>query len=119
MTQMHLGWHFCAMIDEKPVLRDGTPLEIGHTYEHTGPLRMCEWGYHDSERVIDALKYAPGAYLCRTLASRDMTDTDKHVSRYRIAVTGMDATMILHEFAPRIAYCVLLAERGNDKEARQ
>jgi hypothetical protein len=116
MTQMHLGWHFCKMKDGVPVLHDGTSLRIGHTYEHAGPLEMCRSGYHDSERVIDALKYAPGSYLCRTLASRDVTDIDKYVSRYRLALAGFDATMVLHEFAPRIAYCALMLEREGGRE---
>jgi hypothetical protein len=120
MTQMNLGWHFCELRDGAPVLRDGTPLVIGKTYEHTGQLAMCESGYHDSERVIDALWYAPGPYLCRVLVSADLADHDKRVSRYRQAIAGIDATMILHDFATRIAYCALLHEReaGREPDAR-
>jgi len=113
---MHLGWHFCAMRDGKPILRDGTPLEIGRTYEHHGPLVMCGAGYHSSGRVIDALRYAPGDYLCRVLASHDVADTDKHVSRYRVALVGYVATATLHLFSARIAYCALLAEREAGRE---
>ena len=116
MTQMHLGWHFCAIRDGKPVLRDGSPLRIGHTYEHDGPLVMCESGYHDSDRVIDALRYSPGDYLCRTLASRDLADTDKFVSRYRVALVGYDASLTLHRFSARTAYCALVAERARGRE---
>lgn len=116
MTQMHLGWHFCAMQEGKSILRDGSVLEIGRTYEHTGKLRMCESGYHDSERVIDALNYALGPYLCRTISSADKRDTDKRVSRYRVALAGMDATEILHTFAVRIAYCALLREQEQGRE---
>jgi len=113
---MHLGWHFCAMRDGKPILRDETPLEIGRTYEHRGPLVMCEAGFHSSGRVIDALRYAPGDYLCRVLASNDVADTDKHVSRYRVALVGYVATATLHLFSARIAYCALLAEREAGRE---
>ncbi|MHC4715320.1 MAG: hypothetical protein ACYTAN_18960 [Planctomycetota bacterium] len=87
-----------------------------HEYEHVGRLIMCERGYHASARVIDALRYAPGTYLCRVLSSRDIEDVDKSVSRYRRALIGRDVTMILHEFAPRIAYCALLAERERGRE---
>ena len=113
---MHLGWHFCAMNRGKPVLRDGTRLVIGKIYEHRGRLQMCRSGYHDAERVIDALQYAPGSYLCRTLASVDQKDTNKRLSRVRIALAGMDANHTLHLFAVRIAYCALLAERERGRE---
>jgi hypothetical protein len=119
MTQMHLGWHFCALGNGVPILRDGTLLQIGKTYEHAGMLRMCASGYHDSERLMDALEYAPGPYICRTLASGDLRDTDKRVSRYRIALAGFDATMTLHRFAARIGYCALLAERQAGREPDQ
>lgn len=115
-ARAELGWHFCAMHDGHPVLRDGSSLVLRHTYEHPGPLRLCESGYHDSERVIDALMYASGSYLSRTLVSGDVSGSDKRVSRYRIALAGCDATMTLHRFAVRIAYCALLAEREAGRE---
>ena len=116
MPQMQLGWHFVAIHNNAPRLRDGTPLVLHHTYEHAGKLLMCSHGYHDSARIIDALKYAPGAGLCRTLASADLCDSDKRVSHYRSAIAYIDATTILHGFAVRIAYCALLAERERGRE---
>ena len=112
---LYPGWHFCAMKDGVPVLRDGTPLEIGRTYEHPDP-EMCIRGFHDSVRVIDALKYAPGPFLCRTASSADVVDKDKRCSRFRRALVGVDVSSVLHEFSARIAFCALLAERENGRE---
>jgi len=114
--EMHLGWHFCAFQNGVPVLRDGTPLELGRTYEHRGELTMCLAGYHDSPRVLNALTYAPGTALVRVLASRDLTDVDKHCSRYRLALAVMDVETLLVQFAVRIACCALLAERERGRE---
>lgn len=119
MTQMYPGWHFCAIKNGKPILRDGSQLVIGRTVEITGELKMCQHGCHDSERLLDALNYAPGPYLCRVLVSADMADRDKRCSRFRVAVAGMDATLLLHEFSARIAYCALLAERDRGREPDQ
>lgn len=113
VTLLTPGWHFCAMRDGKPVL---PPLVIGRMYEHTGDLRLRESGFHDSVRIIDALQNASGPYLCRTLASGDVLDTDQRCSRYGIAIAGADVTMILHDFATRIAYCALLREREQGRE---
>ena len=116
MTKHTLGWHFCKMHNGKPFLRDGTPLKIGMTYTHEGTLSLCESGFHDSARVIDALRYAPGSYLCRTLASCDIVDGDKRCSRTRIAIAGADVTDTLRLFAVRLAYCALLSERNLGRE---
>ena len=120
MTQMHLGWHFCKMQGGTPVLRDGSLLVIGKTYEHTGMLMMCESGYHDSHRVLSALRYASGPYLCRTLASRDLVDFDKHVSRYRRVLVGADITKELQQLTIACAYGALMREReaGREPDAR-
>ena len=106
--QLHLGWHFCALRDGVPVLRDGSPLRVRHLYEHPRRLVMCRAGYHDSARVIDAVRYAPGDALCRVLVSADLNDADKRCSRYRMTLAWIDAERILFEFAAKIAYCTLL-----------
>ena len=115
LTPMTPGWHFCAMKDGSPVLRDGTPLEIGRTYEHPDPV-MCKQGLHDSVRVIDALRYAPGPFLCRTASSADVDDEHKRCSRFRRALVGVDVSSVLHEFSARIAFCALLAEHEKGRE---
>jgi hypothetical protein len=117
MPKMQLGWHFCALDKhDRPVMRDGTLLHLGILYEFTGPLVVCSQGYHDSERVIDALKYAPGPFLCRVLSSGDIGGGDKRVSRFRMAIAGANVERALHEFSAKIAYCALLAERESGRE---
>jgi len=111
------GWHFCAMRDGVPVLRDGTLLVIGRTYRHEGDIEMCNSGYHDSLRAIDALRYAPGPYLCRTRVSGVVDSDDlKRVSRERTALVGADVTDALHRLSWTVAYCALLAEREAGRE---
>lgn len=112
------GWHFCEIRDGKPMLRDGRPLVIGERIEHDGPLVICERGLHWSERLIDALEYAPGPYLCRVLGEGGewQGHDDKLVGRARTALCGFDATRVLREFAARIAYCALLAERERGRD---
>ena len=65
-------------------LRDGSPLPaIGEWLEHTGPLILCESGLHASERVLDALHYAPGLTLHRVTVSGALRSDDKLVAKRR------------------------------------
>ena len=99
-----LAWHFT----EGATLRDGQPLEVGKTYTHEGEVKMCESGYHASRRLIDALRYAPGAQISRVECWGDVQEqNDKLVARNRTVLWTIDATMILHEFACRVAEIAL------------
>ena len=99
-TERILAWHFTR--DMK--LLDRQPLVVGKTYCHKGPVVMCDQGYHASERLIDALRYAPGAQVSRVEVWGDIQrDDDKLVGRNRKVLWTLDATMILHEFACRVA----------------
>lgn len=56
--QVH-AYHFTGA-----VLRDGRAIPaIGEWLEHAGQLELCESGLHASERLLDALLYAPGLTL--------------------------------------------------------
>lgn len=110
------GWHFSSLRDGYPVLRDGSPLRIGESLEYTGTLRMCTAGYHDSERITGALRYALGTYLTRVEVSADLVDADKRCSRHRRAIAGADIQDVLVEWARRVAYCALLSEREAGRE---
>ena len=68
-----IGYHFCKIVDEKPVLLGGLPLTIGKKLVHPGMPVMCKSGFHDSVRILDALRYAPGTFLCRTRLSGTIT----------------------------------------------
>jgi hypothetical protein len=121
MDKRHLavtrGFHFCALVNGAPILRDGRPLVIGKTYTHEGEVALCASGYHDSLRVLDALWYAPGPYLCRTrMGGTIQVGPDKRVASERTAVAGVDCTTVLREYALRVALVALLAERERGRE---
>ena len=99
-----LAWHFT----EGTTLRDGQPLEVGKTYTYEGEVKICKSGYHASRRLIDALRYAPGAQISRVECWGDVQEQDdKLVARNRTVLWTIDATMILHEFACRVAEIAL------------
>lgn len=97
---MTLAWHF---VGDK--LRDGRPVPPdGETLRHDGPLELCETGLHASERLIDALQFAPSATLCRVeCGGKILHDTDKLVSSERTILWRIDATDLLHQFARQCA----------------
>lgn len=95
-----LAWHFTNGMK----LRNGDDLIVGKTYHHNGLMVMCDQGYHASERLIDALRYAPGSQLSRVEVWGDVDkQDDKIVGRNRKVLWTMDATKILHLFACDVA----------------
>ena len=95
-----LAWHFVC-----GTLRDGRPIPAdGEKLIHTGRLIPCESGLHWSERLIDALEYAPGATLCQVAVSGEIVrQDDKGVSTERTILWRIDATDVLRKFARRCA----------------
>jgi hypothetical protein len=94
------AWHFCAVRDGKPVLRDGTPLVIGEWLRYTGDVKICESGLHASYWPRDAVGYAPGAFVTYCEVSDVVTEqADKLVCRARKPLFGFDATEPLRLFA--------------------
>ena len=84
------AWHFTG-----PTLRDGRPIpDVGEWLVHDGPLVPCESGLHASERLIDALSFAPGGTLHRVELRGDVTphDGDKLVARERRILWSLDET---------------------------
>ena len=115
-----LAWHFLRE-DKKLNYPPHTLVEAGETYTAEGDLKLCANGMHASVRAIDALKYAPGAIVCRVELSGGMLeDTDKLCSRHRKVLWMADATNTLHEFACWCAEQALLKEReaGREPDAR-
>ncbi len=103
MTDLHangdgiLAWHWVA---DTRLLRDGQPLVVGKTYHFDGEPVMCQCGLHASKRILDALKYALGAIVCRVrLGGNVLHDTDKMVGTQRKVLWAADATRVLHLFA--------------------
>ncbi|WPZ33937.1 hypothetical protein T8K17_22190 [Thalassobaculum sp. OXR-137] len=95
-----LAWHF---VDE--TLKDGRPVPPdGERLTHDGPVSLCEGGLHASERVLDALKFAPGNIICRVecddVAERQ---ADKLVCGGRTILWRIDGEEVLRAFARKVA----------------
>lgn len=103
------AWHFLAAgQDGQPVLRDGRPLVVGEWLTHLGPCIICESGLHASYRALDALRYAPGPFVC--LCEVDCVayeHSDKLVCTMRKPLWCIDATEVLRLFARLCALDVL------------
>jgi hypothetical protein len=111
------AWHFVGE-DRRLRYGDGRKVRAGRVYSYTGerPPELCKRGVHASERLLDALEYAPGAILCRVEVWGDVVrDGDKLVARHRKVLWTLDATRILHEFACRYAARALTAAKVTDK----
>ena len=106
------GWHFC----KDWALLDGQKLVVGETYHVEGELVMCERGLHLSERILDALSYAPGSVVCRVEGWGDVQkDTDKLVCRNRTVLSAIDGTRILHLTACKWATDALKVAKVTDE----
>jgi len=102
-----LGWHF-STADQRLQYGDGRLIVPGETLRHEGTLVLCSRGLHASERILDALKYAPGPYLWRVRLSGEIAASDdKLVASERTALWGVDATPVLRDFARRCALDVI------------
>ena len=90
------AWHFVG-----ESLRDGRPVPPdGEWLVHEGELIMCESGFHASERLIDALSYAPGLTICRVEVDGEIFhDDDKLVAEKRKILWRVDGEQALRAFA--------------------
>jgi len=93
------GYHFVG-----DTLRDGRPVPAdGEWLMHVGRIIPCKSGLHASEHPFDALRYAPGAILCRVELEEDLVShsrpIDKWVGRRRRIVARIDADYLLRRFA--------------------
>lgn len=95
-----LAWHF---VDE--ILKDGRPVPAdGERLTHDGPVSLCEGGLHASERVLDALKFAPGNVICRVECDAvGERQADKFVCGARTILWRLDGEEVLRAFARRVA----------------
>src|SRR3990167_6197777 len=93
-------WHFAG-----PTLRDGSPHPApGVPLPTIADPLPCARGYHGSERLIDALIYAPGPWLAQVELSGTViphgTPTDKHAASDRVGLTPyIDISDVLVQFA--------------------
>ena len=100
MSKDVLAWHFVG-----DTLRDGRPIPAdGVTLKHKGKLELCASGLHASERLIDALQYAPGPILCRVqMGGTIKKESDKLVARQRTIIWRVNSTDVLRKFARQCA----------------
>jgi hypothetical protein len=109
------AWHFLKA-DRR--LRFGTQevVEAGKTYAAEGPIRMCKNGMHGSERILDALTYAPGPIVCRVEIDGEIQfGGDKLVGRHRHVLAMADVSNVLHEFACKVAEHALKRAHVDDE----
>lgn len=96
-------WHFIKD-DRRLCYGDGRLVEVGKTLSVTCEPMLCERGLHASERLIDALNYAPGLTLCKvTLGGNIVKGDDKVVGTERTAIAIADVTDIVKQWARRVA----------------
>ena len=100
-----IGWHFST---GKLGYGDGREIVIGETHKVEGPLELCACGLHASERIIDALQYAPGPMVYKVrLHGKILRGDDKACATQRSYLAGFDATDILRLFARQCALDVI------------
>lgn len=91
-----LAYHFVGdrLRDGRLVPKDGQQLR------HTGPVRICESGLHASQTPAQALRYAPGPWLCLVECGGTIVhDKDKLACSKRTIIDRIDATEMMYYFA--------------------
>jgi hypothetical protein len=97
------AWHFVA---DDGQLANGWNLSVapGYIYSEDSPIVICESGLHASRKAFDALRYAPGAMLCRVKVWGDVSEqADKLVGCHREVLQVIDITKELRLFG---CWCV-------------
>jgi len=98
-----LAWYF-AQKSEELQYGDNRKIVLGETHKVDGPLELCKKGLHASERLLDALKYAPGNILFKVrLEGELLIGHDKVCATERTYIQRLDATEVLQRFARRQA----------------
>jgi len=94
-----LYWHFAPSTLRTRFSNEA--IEVGKTLYAVGPLEICHNGMHASDRMINALFYAPGTALCLVSIDEDekIVGPDKVCSRARTAIEIADVENELVEFA--------------------
>jgi hypothetical protein len=98
-----LAWWFCAP-DADGVVRlphgDGREVRVGKTLRVEGKIIPCVRGLHASVRALGALRYAPGAMVCRVrMGGTIVREEDKLAASERTVLWMADASSTLRHFA--------------------
>lgn len=97
-----LAWHFIQ--DDGRTAYGNMLVEAGKTYSTDETPVLCKAGFHASERLLDALKYAPGGVVCRVeLWGEVKYGSDKLVAQNRHVQWMLDVTRLLDKFACEVA----------------
>ena len=99
-------WHFAAMENGTPIMRDGTRIEVGKRYTVDTAVMCCS-GFHGSVRIMDALQYARGPWVSRRDIAGIIKDNDKVCGTSCVHTIGIDATDVLRKFSRMCALDVL------------
>lgn len=104
MSEPILAWHFLTS-DRLPRRgRRQRPLQVGDVMCVKGTPILCKHGLHASERILDALVYAPGPVVCRVKVSGTIVrGADKLVGTRRKILGMGDIGTLLHEWACDVA----------------
>jgi len=90
--------------DKKLRYGDNRQIRKGRTHKVKGEPVLCEHGLHASERLIDALSYAPGGHLwLAKLGGSIVQGDDKLCATERTYIDGFNADKLLREFARKQA----------------
>ena len=110
-------YHFLKE-DRKLQFSPYTPVVLEETLVYPGKPKLCEAGFHASERIIDALQYAPGPVLCVVeLGGEIIHGEDKAVAQERTVSWMQDISPTLHEFACQVAEEALEKHGVTDKRS--
>ena len=109
------AWHF-VRADRRLGYKDGRKIVRGRTLTVDGVPRLCHFGLHASERIIDALECAPGPIVCRVEIGGQIVRGDyKLCGTSRKVLWWLDATELLHLFACRVAERALKEAKVTDQ----
>lgn len=107
IKQKWLGWHF-STLEKKLGYDDGRPIKAGITHSVDCEPQLCEVGLHAAKFVLDAARYAPGAYLWRVQLDGDIVHgDDKSCATKRKYLYGFNAEKMLQLFARQCALDVI------------
>lgn len=95
--------YYFSTLEKKLLYGDNRLIEEGITHTVSGPPVLCQHGLHASLEPLDALRYAPGAYLWLVeLGGEIEQGHDKLCATERTYIKGFDATELLWKFARTI-----------------
>ena len=105
------GWWF-GTEGRRLAFEDNRKIVIGKTHKIKGEIIPCRNGLHFSEKILDALSYAPGSIVYRVIGSGTLVPhgnpTDKYACSERTYVSGgIDISDLLRLFARKCALDVI------------